>query len=368
MKYQISNTQHILYRVATIFSLIFILISCEPFTTAPSQSTEAAITENIEPKTPPVLPAIYQSPYLNPLDKPHDYIEETCISIRKKWDPINAEPGTVVMIIMFHEISRGTVDTIDGMSVFNFDKIMLKLKEQDFRAINTKQFLAFMERNVKIPLRSVLIIQDGSYTAENFNKNFREYWESWGWPVVNGWISEPDTPEAIWAENSALEREGLVDHQAQGVIPGTVLSDDISKVVITRELEGSLNAFANRYGKIPYAIIWPGGGFGLRPVEAARQLGYQLGFTSNSRGPVMYNWVPLADEVDPARPSYIPEGFIDDPLMTLPRYSPDQVLDSIDAVRGIGKEAAAYAEANKATELEYYEAVCRDTFGPMPSP
>ena len=368
MNQRVSYTKLILYRVTTIFLLIFILISCEPFTTAPSQPAEAIITENIEQKTPPVLPAIYQSPYLNPLDTPHTYIEETCQTIRKKWDPLSAEPGTVVMIIMFHEIQRGSVDTIDGMSVFNFDKIMLKLKEQDFKAINTKQFLAFMERNVKIPTRSVLIIQDGSYNAENFDNNFREYWETWGWPIVNGWVSELDMPESLWEENIALEREGLVDHQAQGVLPDTILSDDTSKVVITRELEGSLTAFANRFGKTPYAFIWPNGGFGLRPVQAARQLGYQLGFTSNSRGPVMYNWVPLADQVDPARPSYIPEGFINDPLMTLPRYSPDQVLDSIDAVRGTGKEAAAYAQANKASELEYYETVCRSTFGPMPSP
>jgi hypothetical protein len=151
-------------------------------------------------------------------------------------------------------------------------------------------------------------------------------------------------------------------------LPDALLSDDTSKVVIGRELEGSLTAFANRYGKIPYAIIWPGGAFGLRPVQAARQLGYQLGFTANSRGPVMYNWVPIADHVDPARPSYIPEGPINDPLMTLPRYSPEQVLDSIDSVRRTGNEAAAYAHLNKDAELEYYEAVCRATFGPMPSP
>jgi len=366
MKTQISYAKDILYRVTTIFLLIFILISCEPLTAAPP--LEIKITEIIEPKTPPALPAIYRSPYSNPLDTPRTYIEETCQSLRKKWDPLSAEPGTVVMIIMFHEIQRGTIDTLDGMSVFNFDKIMLKLKEQGFKAINTKQFLAFMERNVKIPLRSVLIIQDGSYNAENFDNNFREYWETWHWPIVNGWVSELDMPRSIWDENIALEREGWVDHQAQGVIPGTVLSDDTSKVVIIRELEGSLTAFANRFGKTPYAIIWPGGGFGLRPVQAARQLGYQLGFTANSRGPVMYNWVPLADEVDPMRPTYIPEGSINDPLMTLPRYSPDQALDSIDAVRSTGKQAAAYAYANKDTELEYYETVCRPTFGPMPSP
>ena len=228
MKKQVSYTKHILYRVTIIFLLIFILISCEPFTTAPSQKTEetitknpttdTALTQNIEPKTPPALPAIYQSPYLNPLDTPHTYIEETCQAIRKRWDPLSAEPGTVVMIIMFHDILRGPVDTMDGMNVFNFDKIMLKLKEQGFKAINTKQFLAFMERNVKIPPRSVLIIQDGNYNAENFDKNFREYWETWDWPVVNGWVSEPDMPESIWEENIALEREGWVDHQAQGVI------------------------------------------------------------------------------------------------------------------------------------------------------
>ena len=166
----------------------------------------------------------------------------------------------------------------------------------------------------------------------------------------------------------ALEREGFVDHQASGVSLDTDLSDESSKAVITRELEGSLFSFAERFGKTPYAFIWPNGGFGLRPVQAARQLGYQLGFTSNARGPIMYNWVPLADETDPARPTYAPEGSINDPLMTLPRYSPDQALEAIDAVRASGKEAAAYAEANKATEIEYYEIMCRAAYGPLPTP
>ena len=82
----------------------------------------------------------------------------------------------------------------------------------------------------------------------------------------------------------------------------------------------------------------------------------------------MHNWVPLADEIDPARPTYIPEGTINDPLMTLPRYWPDQILNAIDEVRITGNEAAAYAQANKAIELEYYDIVCVSTYGPMPSP
>lgn len=358
----IKNTKHIIYRMAVIFFLICLLISCVSYDANPVP------TKNNNELAPPVLPATFQSSHLNSLDTPHTYIEETCQYLRRKWDPLSAEPGTVVMIIMFHGVIRGPLENVDGISVFEFDTLMNKLKDQGFNAINTKQFLAFMKRNVKIPARSVLIIQDGSYDAENFNKNFREYWDAWKWPVVSGWTSDPDMPESKWNESAALESEGWVDHQAEGLIPNTILLDETSKAIITRELEGSLDAFATRFGKIPYAIIWPGGGFGLRPVTAARQLGYQLGFTSNARGPVMYNWIPLADQPDPLRSTYLPEGPVNDPLMTLPRYSPDQVLDSMDSVRIIGETAAAYALENKSTELEYYESECREKFGPIPSP
>ncbi|MBI5964133.1 MAG: hypothetical protein HY863_11700 [Chloroflexi bacterium] len=345
----------LIYRISIYFTGIFILISCKPITTA-------IATENITPAptqvTLPALPAIYQSQFLNPLDPPHTYVEDTCQYLRSKWHPSNAKPGTVVMIIMFKEISNP----------LEFTKIMVELQDQGFKAINTKQFLAFMERNIKIPPRSVLLIQDGVFETRNFDKNFRSYWEELGWPVVNGWVSEPDLSESVWVENIDLENEGWVDHQAQGVISDTILSDESSKAVITRELEDSLNAFAERYGKTPYAFIWPNGGFGLRPAQAARQLGYQLGFTSNPRGPVMYNWVPLANKVDPARPEYMPEGPINDPLMTLPRYPSDQALAAIDAVRASGEEAAAYAEASKAAEFNYYDIVCRPSHSPIPVP
>jgi hypothetical protein len=82
----------------------------------------------------------------------------------------------------------------------------------------------------------------------------------------------------------------------------------------------------------------------------------------------MFNWVPLADQNDPERPSLIPEGPVNDPLMTLPRYSPGEVLDAIDTVRSIGKDAAAYAQESRTAELQYYEAVCRADYGPIPSP
>jgi hypothetical protein len=355
MKKQADATLSIFYRITSIVIIIFILISCRPFTTTTPETTPKQTSDPTKNTPFPPL-ALFQSSSLNPLDTPHTYIQDSCIYLINRWNRLNAEPGTVVMIVMFNE------DIL-----YDFDKIMEQLHNQGFKAITSQQFLTFMERNGKIPPRSVLLIQDNSHSADAF-KRFKEYWELWNWTVVNGWVSDPNTPASLLQDNIVLEHEGWVDHQAQGVIPGTFLSDDSSKTVISRELKGSITAFAEQYAKTPIAFIWPGGGFGQRPVEAARQLGYQLGFTSNSRGPVMYNWVPLANNMDPARPTYIPEGNINDPLMTLPRYSQDQILDAIDLVRVTGNEARAYAEANKAAEFEYYKNICEPVYGRMPTP
>jgi hypothetical protein len=356
MKNQSNTTRHILYRLITIFAIVFILISCKPFTTSPTQAADKLNTRT--PRATPLPPlTVFQSRYLNPVDTPHTYIKDSCMYLINRWNRLNAEPGTVVMIVTFNE------DIL-----YEFPKIMTQINRQGFVAIDTQQLLAFMERNIKIPRRSVLIIQENSHTADELDRKFRDYWDTWKWPVVNGWVSDPNTPESLWRENKTLESEGWVDHQAQGVIAGTVLSDDSSKVVLSRELGGSMTEFADHYAKNPIAFIWPGGGFGQRPVQAARELGYQLGFTSNSRGPVMYNWVPLADELDPKRPAYLPEGYINDPLMTLPRYPASQVLDALDLVRRTGNEAAEFAQQNKEAEFEYYKLFCEPVYGRMPTP
>lgn len=376
MNKQTDNIKHILYQFILILLIVFILASCEPFTSKSAVQTEkpprtdATLTESPENLvgTLPALPPTFQTTLLNPLDAPHTYVDETCRYLRNKWNPSNAEPGAVVMIVRIGRIQTGTALEPNGIQVGDFMRTMQLLKSQGFEAISMKEFLFFIERNIIIPPRSVLLIQDGAYEEEYYYKYYREYWETWGWPVVNGWQSNPETTEAVWQENIDMEYEGWVDHQAQGVTPQTVLSDESAKSVIARELQGSLDAFANKYAKTPIAYIWPNGGFGLRPVEAARLLGYQLGFTANPRGPVMYNWIPLANEPDPERPGYPPEGQINDPLMTLPRYEVNEVFTAIDQVRAIGKEAAAYAQANKDVEHRYYNIVCSDAYGPMPTP
>ncbi len=377
MKKQENNKSYRVYRITNILLFTLILISCEPFTSTPPHVTKetlmgsTAINTARAEATPPALPALFQSNYSNPLDTPHTYLQDSCQYLVNRWNRLNAEPGTIVMILMLRDIitspteNNGNAGDVD---INDLRKIIDQLKFQGFEAINTKQFLAFMERNVRIPPRSVLIIQDGNHDLENYDKSFREYWVRWGWPVINGWVSQINMPEELWTENVTLENEGFVDHQAQGVTDGTLLSDDSSKIVIARELQGSITPFIEQYRKNPIAFIWPNGGFGQRPVTAARLLNYQLGFTTNSRGPVMYNWVPLADSLDPERPSYTPEGAINDPLMTLPRFWLNEALKAIDQVRTTGNEAKMYAEANKAVEFEYYRIVCEPVYGPMPTP
>lgn len=352
----------ILLRFTILFSIVSILVSCQLNQTPVENSASTSL-----PVEPP-LPGMFTTGLLNPLDTPHTYVEETCRYLRNKWNPLNAAPGTVVMIILVKNINPGTGDLPDSVSVVEFFELMDQLRAQGFEAVNTDQLQAFIERNVEIPPRSFLLIQDGNQGVEYYDKYFREYFFMYGWTVTNGWVSEREVDASLLAENFTLEYEGFIDHQARGITPNARLTDDSAKVIIARELQGSLTGFADQFGKTPTAILWPNGGFGMRPIEAARQLRFKLGFTNNLRGPIMYNWVPLGDAVDPERPGLIPEGLINDPPMTLPVFSPTEALAAIDAARAIGKAAGEYASSNKEAEYKYYEVVCEEEYGPMPTP
>jgi len=330
-------------------------------------STETPLPAATVMRTPPALPSTFVASQLNSLDTPHTYIQDTCQYLYDKWNSNNAAPGTVVMIVMFHGVDQEKATDVNDISVQDFRRLMGDLKEQSFEAINATQLADFLDHNAKIPARSVLLISDDRHQGAYFNDHFRPYHDQWGWPVVNAWISFEDGPRAISLEdNIALEAEGWVDHQSHGYIHNINMSDSSTDEFIKTEFENSIKDLQENFNKTPIAIIWPGGGFGMRPVQFARQYGYRIGFTINPRGPVMFNWVPLADQQDPARPVFQPEGYVNDPRMVLPRYWPYQVQANLDVVRNIGKDAAAYAEQNKATELEYYDIMCAPTLGQIP--
>jgi hypothetical protein len=79
----------------------------------------------------------------------------------------------------------------------------------------------------------------------------------------------------------------------------------------------------------------------------------------------MFNWVPQSDQNDPKRPFFLSEGSSNDPLMTLPRYWDVDARTYLDQVRQMSNDAAAYAQQNKATELEYYDIMCAPKLGPI---
>ena len=328
---------------------------------------KTAVPTPTVPQTPPALPSVFTTTALNPLDAPHTYINDACQYLKAKWSSTNAAPGTIAVTIMFHSITKGTVTDPNQISVHDFNQLMNSLHTQNFTAISMQQMMGFMYNNAKIPPRSVLLIQDDRKTAQNFTDHFLPYYKQWSWPVTNGWISAFGGTDPVLAENVALAQQGWISYQAHGATsPHVPIDSSWTDDMIMHDLQGSMNVIQQYFGKAPIAYIWPGGGFSPHAVQLARQVGYKLGFTINPRGPVMFNWVPLADQIDPQRPLLIAEGPAGDPLMTLPRTWDVDAQQHLGTFVGIGDAAAAYAQQNKAVEMQYYNIVCAPKDGPIP--
>lgn len=333
--------------------------------TATPAPTDTPVPTATVPRTPPALPGTYQTALLNPENLPRTYVADSCQYLKNKWDPNKSAPGTVVMVIMYHGINKGEASGND-VTVGQHKKIMDSLYESGFQAITMQQMADFMYDNSKIPPRSALLIVDDRHFASYFNDHFRPYYDQWGWPVINAYIGLDERTD-LWAENAALSAEGWVDYQAHGYIHNIPIGESSPDDFITSEMGGVITTLQKYMNKTPVGYIWPGGGFSKRAVEIGPTLGYKLGFTVNPRGPVMYNWIPQADTVNASNPYAIPETPAGNPLMTIPRYWSPEAVNNIDAVRAMGEEAAAYAEQNKAVELEYYDIVCAPTYGPIPT-
>ena len=343
------------------------LASIQQTKTASAIPTGTPVPSPTAIRTPPALPAAYKTNFLNPLDTPHSYIQDSCQYLKDKWTSTNSVPGTVVMIVMFHTISKSPATAANEISNQNFQKLMNDLHDMGFQAIYTKQLEDFLYSNAKIPQRSVLLTQDDRHAAKNFTDHFLQFFQQWGWPVINGWISLDDSIGRTYLpENVALSQQGWVDYQAHGVVHNIPIGSNSSDAYIHSELYGSMQAIQKNFNKTPIAYIWPGGGFSPVAVQVARLAGFKLGFTTNPRGPVMFNWVPQSDQNDPQRPFFLSEGSSNDPLMTLPRYWDVDARTYLDQVRQMSNDAAAYAQQNKATELEYYDILCAPKLGPIP--
>ena len=258
---------------------------------------------------------------------------------------------------------------------------MQELIKTGFQTITTSQLADFLANNVKIPARSVVLILDDrrpGTVALDFMPYLNDH--NWtltlAWPIGAGDDSTDKKPavnvlpgehfSSLWQQMEVYNATGRLDIQAHGVNHNIIMGPDSTDEFLYSELQGSIDAIRQHFNEAPIAIIWPGGGFTQRAAEVARQLGYRLGFTVNPRGPVMFNWVPLADKVQAERTTWLPEGPVEDPLMVLPRYWDTDASAHIDEVIQVGQEAAAYAGKNKTVEMEYYNIACEALYGPIP--
>lgn len=348
-------------------------------------------------RTPPALPAIFTTNLIDSLDTPHTYIQDTCQYLRLRWDPNNAAPGTVVMPIMYHSIT-GDDRTLANDYAIHSSELVRTLEhahETGFETVTAAQLADFLYNNAKIPKRSLILIQDDRPPGA-LRDAFGPFLEKYGWTMTWAWpiadtdhrppspIANPkpgETFKTLWEQIEAYYATGLVDMQSHGYVHNIPISPDSSDDYIHHEMVDSRNALrehfyckdhttgqaiANCTSAEPIAYIWAGGGFSKRGAELGREAGYKLGFTTQPRGPIQFNWIPLGDENDPRRPMWVAEGPIGDPLMTLPRYWSTDAAYRLDEVANIGEEASKYAAANKAVELEYYDIVCKPTLGEIP--
>lgn len=351
-----------------------------PSATAAPSSTPTSAPSPTALRTPPDLPGQFQSALLNPADIPTAYVSDRCQEIHDRWKEGNAAPGTVVMPIMFHRITDGDITQPYQVTAESVQQLLSDLHQQDFHTITMEQLAGFLQHNAWIPQRSVMLIADDLHTEEYYRDHFVPVFREYGWTMVNAWISDETASKQVIPGNQLLAEEGWVEYQAHGYIHNINISEALNQFAfvdtvqygdvlpnefIRRELEGSMQTITAVFGKPPIAYIWPGGNWSAKGIEVARETGFQLGFTVNPRGPLMYNWIPQGHGPDPNRPSFQPEGDYQDPLMLLPRYWDVDASSHIDTVRQISNAAEAYANENKDNELLYYDIMCREKLGDL---
>jgi len=350
----------------------------------------------------PELPATFTTTLLSSNIVPHTYIEDTCQYLRNRWNPNNSAPGTVVMAVMYHSVtSDDNTAAASDYNVVTDSEMRILLdhaKELGFETITTVELVDFLENNARIPSRSMMLIVDDRRPGV-VREHFWPYLEENGWTLTLGWLigdgdDHTDTKPAsalgccnesftsLWEQMEYYYSFGYLDVQAHGYVHNINATADSTDEFLRHEMFDSRAELAEHFyckdqqtglaiencqTVQPLAYIWPGGSFTQRAIDIAEEAGYHVGFTINPRGPVMFNWVPLADAVDPNSPSWLPEGAMDNPLMVLPRYWSKDAAYNLDNVANVGEEAMRAAEQTRQAELDYYNYYCSDITGEIPT-
>jgi hypothetical protein len=281
---------------------------------------------------------------------PATYLQDNCAYLKMRWSVDGSQPGTVVVPIMFHSIvkdGKQLADPNKDITGEQFTNFVNYAKSLGFETITTEELRDFLTRNASIPQRSMMIIVDDrrpglirDWLMPVLDEN--------DWSVTAAYIADPNSLQWAWDLMEQLYTSGKLDVQSHGysgqlyIVPETPLEQ------VQNEIWNSTSVLADHFGKRPIAFIWPGGNFTPLSVEVARQGGYELGFSAYSRGPLLFNWIPLGEE----------ERAVHDPLMVLPRAWSSAANVNLDEAVKISEQAAAYAETNFAVEAAWYKTYC----------
>lgn len=294
---------------------------------------------------------------------PVGYIADQCAYLQARWDPQGALPGTIVAPIMFHGIAEGSAQPSAAQDINEgyFDQIIATATDLSFETITTEELVAFLTTNAKIPPRSMLLILDDRRpgTAED---RFLPVNEEHGWTTTLAWIAVADTDtrpgrlsgETLWDWVERVVDTGYFDVQSHGR-DHIYLQSTTSEEATRTEIEGSLPPLQEHFGVTPVAYIWPGGNYTQLGLDIAHEAGFELGFTVQSRGPLMFNWIPQGEQ----------ELEYSDPLLLLPRFWSSAATLNLEQTAATGDAAQAFAQANYAAEAAWFAQNCGSQLPPL---
>ncbi len=333
------------------------LTSTKTFTSTPTLTPTASPTPTITPSSTPSPTATkfaldsFSYKFMQNEVSPRTY-QDTCEYLSNRWGEGKSSPGTILVPIMYHSVRKSGRELQDNMQVTQeyFEYTMNNAKKLGFETITTEELVGFLYENEEIPPLSMIMIIDDRRLGV-VRDHFMKFLDQNDWTLTLAYITGVATPFE-WNEFDLLNVNHRLDMQAHGFYhnPDTYITDQTPLDVIEQEIYGPIPVIEEHTGEKPLAFIWPGGNFNTEAVQIARDAGYQLGFTVYSRGPLMYNWIPLGPE----------EAKINDPLMVLPRiWSTTATIDLEKAVE-ISTQAVAFANENKELEYLWYENNCSD--------
>lgn len=297
---------------------------------------------------PPEFSAILLPENLKPGVSPIPYLVNPCIYLKNRWGAEKSQPGTVVVPIMFHSVVQPgrLITDSTSISMAYFEYFMETAREMGFSTITADELVGFLEENQAIPARSMILILDDR--RPGVTELFMPYLEENDWTLTLGWIAADTTRDAVWEKMTELAQTGRLDVQSHG-FNHVYIQDYVYVEQIEEELFRPIEVIEARFGSTPIAHIWPGGNYTDQAIEIAGEAGYKIGFTVHSRGPIMFNWIPLGEA----------EMAMNAPLMLLPRFWSTAAVQALEEAVTVSEQAKAYASAVQGTELAYYAYYCQ---------